>query len=105
MALGIGLVSGAAAFWDGIELFDGELDRGSGSIALLPLNPVTGAAFATSTNLRRSCAFSEHLGIFLCCLGAAGTNSGESYSQSFHKKLHKNFKKFLDALERGRGAS
>jgi hypothetical protein len=33
VALGIGLVSGAAGFWDGIELFDGELDRGSGAIA------------------------------------------------------------------------
>ncbi len=33
MALGIGLVSGAAAFWDGIELFDGELDRESGAVA------------------------------------------------------------------------
>jgi len=38
VALGIGLVSGAAAFCDGIELFGGELDRGSGAIAA----PVTG---------------------------------------------------------------
>jgi hypothetical protein len=46
VALGIGLVSGAAAFCDGIELFDGEMDRGSGAVAA-PVTRLMGGELGT----------------------------------------------------------